>query len=110
MEIKSTNEIAGNIIGKVFFNCPFCNSEKVTDIPDEGRWHCKKCQKYFFEPISSVDMGIPLDKNWVSIDSIIDELKSLEPEFGSDVDFPIIYEIICQLDKYKTKNTLNDVQ
>jgi len=37
MEIKSTNEIAGNIFGKVYFKCPFCNSEKVEDKPEEGK-------------------------------------------------------------------------
>jgi len=105
MDIKSTNEIAGNIFGKVYFKCHFCNSEKVEDKKEESRWVCHKCKKYFLEPITLMDEGIPLDKNWISVDSIIDELKSLEPEGGSDVDFPLIYELICHLKNYESKDS-----
>jgi len=105
MEIKSTNEIAGNIFGKVYFKCPFCNSEKVQDKPEERRWYCHKCKKYFLEPITLMDERIPLDKIWVSVDSILKELEALEPVGGSDVDFPFIYELICHLKNYESKDS-----
>jgi transcription elongation factor Elf1 len=109
MEIKTTNEIAGNIFGEVYFKCPFCNSNKVQDKQEEGRWYCHICKKYFFEPITIMAEGIPLDKNWVSVDSIIKELNALEPFVGSDVDFPHIYELICKLKNYKFKKRQNKI-
>lgn len=44
-------------------------------------------------------------KKWVSVESIINELESLEPIGGSDVDFPLIYELICHLKNYESKDS-----
>ena len=87
--IITTNEIAGNLFGKMEFKCPFCNSDKVIDNMEFKRWECKDCRKYFAQPIQIYDEGIPLEKVWVSESYLNNWIERLNQIIGGDGEYDV---------------------
>lgn len=59
--------------------CPYCNSDKITSVPKESRFHCNKCYTSFSVTVGTIfhHTHTPIQKWFLAISILLNDKKEI---------------------------------